>query len=259
MRESRQSLGQVLNAETVRLLRKGGVPLSVLLAVVIGLLTGTLTMVILRSLAQGPTKVAVTSAIEVGAFTTALILSVAAVFAVGRDYSGHFRLALSQVPNRGRLFGASILSWACMTAAGTLIVTGILGVLNAILTSGSFWVWSLLGVVAAVTASVVMVVIAVFLTHLVGRSFGAVLLLVGVNLLLPLAVFAVGSLIPSAAGDIVTSVVELTPTPLFIGTIGISSVESLGTQGLFLSQVGLVVWAAATGLLAYVTFRRRDW
>ncbi|WP_326967158.1 hypothetical protein [Arthrobacter sp. CG_A4] len=253
-----QSLGAVTRAEAHRLLRKGGVPTPVIVAITAAVAAGILTMFVIKSLAPEPTGVMTTTSIETGAFVSALVLSVAAVFAVGRDHTGQLGLALSLTPKRERLFMARALSWAALTAASTAFVTIVLAVLGFILSGGGFAGSGLLGVTAAVVGSTSMVLVAVALAHLVGRSFIAVLLLIGVNILLPLAVVAVGAMIPAQAAGAVDALVNVTPTPLFMQAISATTVQDLGLGRLIIGQLGLAVWALVLGGLALTVFRRRN-
>lgn len=253
-----QSLGAVTLAEARRLLRKGGVPIPVIVALTAALASGILTMLIMRSLAPEPNRVMTTASIETGAFVSALILAVAAVFAVGRDHTGQLGLALSLTPKRERLFMARVLSWAALTAVSTTFVTIVLAGLGLVLSGGDFAVSGLLGVAVTVVGSTSMVLIAVALAHLVGRAFGAVLLLIGVNLILPLVVFAVGAIIPERAAGAVDALVNVTPTPLFMRAISATTVEELGLGPLLIGQLGLAVWAFVLGGLALTVFRRRN-
>jgi hypothetical protein len=253
-----QRLGAVIRAEVHRLLRKGGVPIPVLVAVTSGLAGGILTMLVMESLATEPTRVMTTTSVETGAFVCALVLSVAAVFAVGRDHTGQLGLALSLTPKRERLFTARLLSWAALTATSTAFVTIVIAGLGLVLSRGNFAGSALVSVAATVVGSTSMVLIAVALAHLVGRAFGAVLLLIGVNLLLPLAVFAVGAMIPEQAAGTIDSFVNMTPTPLFMQAISATTVEELGPGRLLLGQLGLAVWAVVLGGLALSVFRRRN-
>ena len=110
---------------------------------------------------------------------------------------------------------------------------------------------------ATVVGSTSMVLVAVALAHLVGRAFGSVLLLIGVNVLLPLAVFAVGAMIPEQAAGAVDALVNVTPTPLFMRAISATTVEDLGLGRLLIGQFGLAVWPLVLGGLALTVFRRR--
>lgn len=253
-----QKLMAVTSAEARRLLRKGGVPIPVIVAISGGLLGGIVTMLVLKSLAREPTRVMTTTSVETGAFVTALVLSVAAVFAVGRDHTGQLGLALSLAPKRERLFMARALSWAALTAAGTAFVTVVLAGLGLVLSGGAFAESGVISVVATVIASTSVVLIAVALAHLVGRAFAAVLLLIGVNVLLPLAVFAVGAMTPEQAAGAVEILVNMTPTPLFIRAIGTTTIGELGLGSLLTGQFGLALWAFVLSGLALAVFRRRN-
>lgn len=253
-----QRFGAVTRAEARRLLRKGGVPIPVIVAITAAVASGILTMLIMKSLASEPTRVITTTSVETGAFVSALVLSVAAVFAVGRDHTGQLGLALSLTPKRERLFMARALSWAALTAVSTAFVTIVLAGLGLVLSGGDFVGSGLLGVAATVVGSTSMVLVAVALAHLVGRAFGSVLLLIGVNVLLPLAVFAVGAMIPEQAAGAVDALVNVTPTPLFMRAISATTVEELGLGRLLIGQFGLAVWALVLGGLALTVFRRRN-
>ena len=253
-----QRLGDVVRAEVRRLLRKGSVPIPVIVAITAGLLSGIATMLIMKSLAPEPTRVLITTSVETGAFVNALVLSVAAVFAVGRDHTGQLGLALSLTPNRGRLFKARALSWVALTAGSTAFVTIVLAGLGLVLSGGNFAASGMLSVAVTIVGSTSVVLVAVALAHLVGRAFGAVLLLIGVNVLLPLMVFAVGAMIPEQAAGAVDALVNVTPTPLFIKAISATTVEELGLGSLLTGQLGLAVWVLVLGGLALTVFRRRN-
>ncbi|MFJ5697207.1 hypothetical protein [Arthrobacter sp. NPDC093139] len=255
---AQQRLGDVAWAELRRLLRKGGVPIPVIVAITAGLVSGIATMLIMKSLAPEPNRVLTTTSVETGAFVGALVLSVAAVFAVGRDHTGQLGLGLSLTPKRERLFMARALSWAALTATTTALVTIVLAGLGLILSEGNYAESGMLSVAATVVASTSVVLIAVALAHLVGRAFGAVLLLIGVNVLLPLVVFAVGAMIPEQAAGAVDALVNVTPTPLFIKAISATTLEELGLGSLLIGQLGLAVWVLVLGGLALTVFRRRN-
>ncbi|MFJ4029712.1 hypothetical protein ACIPWF_20250 [Paenarthrobacter sp. NPDC089989] len=252
-----QTLRAVAKAEVRRLLSKGGVPIPVIVAGTLALTTGILTMFVMKSLAPEPARIMTTTPVELGAFIGALVLSVAAVFAVGRDHAGQLGLALSLTPNRSRLFMARTMSWVALTAVVIAICTTVLAALGFVLSEGRFAGSGLLSVAVAVPGSASMVLIAVALAHLVGRAFGSVLLLVGVNLLLPLGVFAVGTMIPAQAAEAVDFLLNVTPTPLFIRAVGATTIEELGPGHLLLGQFGLVLWALVLTGLAHAVFRRR--
>lgn len=252
-----QTLGAVTRAEAHRLLNRGGVPVPIFVAITAALTAGVLTMLIIKSLAPETPKVLTTTSIETGAFVAALVLSIAAVFAVGRDHTGQLGLALSLTPNRDRLFTARLLSWVALTVFVTVLVTIVIAVLGILLSEGRFTGPALLGVGVAVVGSTSMVLMAVTLAHIVGRAFGAVLLLVGVNLFLPLAVFTVGSMIPQQAANAVDALINVTPTPLFIRAISASTIDDLGLGHLLMGQLGLMVWALVMGTTALAVFRRR--
>ncbi|MFE4194715.1 hypothetical protein ACFRJ9_02525 [Paenarthrobacter sp. NPDC056912] len=252
-----QTLGSVTKAEVHRLLSKGGVPVPFFVAITAALMSGIATMLIMKSLAPELTRVMTTTSIEAGAFVCALVLSVAAVFSVGRDHTGQLGLALSLTPKRDRLFMARVFSWAALTVGSTVFITIVIAGLGLVLSEGRFAGSGLLGVAAAVVGSTSMVLIAVALAHVVGRAFGSVLLLVGVNLLLPLVVFAVGSMIPQQAAGAVDALINMTPTPLFMRAISATTVEDRGLVHTLVGQLGLVAWAVVLGGLALTGFRRR--
>ncbi|MFW0772912.1 hypothetical protein ACLRGI_07055 [Paenarthrobacter nitroguajacolicus] len=252
-----QKLSAVTRAETHRLLGKGGVPVLVIVAITAALTSGVLTTLIIKSLTPEPTLIMATAPIEAGAFMSALVLSIAAVFAVGRDHTGQLGLALSLTPKRDRLFVARILSWAALTAGVTIFITIVIAGLGLVLSDGKFAGPGLFCVAVSVVGSTSMVLIAVALAHIVGRAFGAVLLLVGVNLVLPLGVFAVGAMIPEQAAEAVSAVMNATPTPLYMRAISGSTIEDLGLGHLMGGQLGLAVWVLVLGGVALTVFRRR--
>lgn len=255
---SHQGLGTVARAEQRRLLRKGGVPVPVIVAIGVGLLIGVSTMLIMRAISPEPNRVMITTSIEVAAFVSALILSIATVFAVGRDHTGQLGIALTFTPNRRRLFTARALSWAMVTASTTALLTCVLLAIGLIFSGGAFAGSGILSVVATVVGSTSVVLIAMALAHLVGRAFGAVLLLIGINVILPLLVFGVGAMIPQQASSLVDIMLDLTPTPLFIKAISATTVPELGAVPLLIGQLGLAIWAVSLGALAAKVFQRRN-
>lgn len=255
----RQSLANVTIAESRRLVRKGGVPTLMGLALVVGIACGICAMLIMRSLEPEVSSLTVTVPVEVAAFTSNLVLAVAAVFAVGRDHLGLLGISLSITPNRRRLFVARNLSWVLISAVVTAAIAMFLLAIGMIVLAGQFVGPALIGSALAIVGSSSMVLIAVAIAHVVGRAFGAVLILVGLNVVLPLVVAIASTLVSESVAKVAMTLIEQTPTSLFIQATNGANITNLGLSGVLSGQIGLAFWWLILGGIAYLFFQRRSY
>lgn len=254
----RQSTTLVARAEVRRLLRRGGMRGGVIAAGVSGTALGLVTLLALTALMPDAGHIAVTSPLEVGAFIANLVIAIAIVLAIGRDNAGHLAIALAVTPARGRLYRARVIAVvliAAPVAAGASLTVGIIGsALDGFAHVGLV----ITGVLLCALAGASLAVVSFGIATLVRRSSAGLLALIGLLIVLPLIVGALGGLVPAQFSPVVQAIASATPANLMLQGIGVSTIPTNGLLPVLLAQAGLAAWAVAAAAASRLAFVRRD-
>jgi ABC-type transport system involved in multi-copper enzyme maturation permease subunit len=263
-----QSARIVMMSEIRRAFRRGGIRRGVLGAMLLGIACGIGAMSIFRYF-QESSGVASSSAdslainlpVEMTAGTIGLCLAIIFTNYVAKDApSGLLSTALTLVPRRSRLntarwaalavigFGASFVSTTITAFAASAVNPPFVNAIGL----------GLRGAVVSAIATATLASIVFFAAFIAGRPVPAILMIIGLLVLLPLALATMQAVLPSGLSAVVGTLVEFSPTPLFFQSIATSTVASLGYERLVLAQFCLLVWALAAVFISVVIFRRRD-
>lgn len=252
-----QRARDVVNAELRRLRRRGGMPGGIITAATVGLAAAIGAFALMTSLAGGVSRVVVTTPIELGGFLTGFLVAIASVFVVGRDQTGHLEVALTLTPRRWRLHLARITAFTVAGAGTTVSVGLIIGTVGVLFGGGALIGHVTFGISLTAVAAASLVVLAVGIATLARRGAAAVLIFVGLLIVLPLGISALGWMLPSTVASAAEAVVNATPTALLLKAIAVSTVPTHGWGGVLVGQFGLAMWATASAILSGIHFSRR--
>lgn len=258
-----QSLLTVINAELYRSVRRGGLRLGLVVTAVAGILAGLLTLVITTHLTEGQvggaSAITVTLPVEATTSTTAIAFSASAVIYFSRSMqNGTVPISLVLVPNRTRLLVALIVATATLGLATTLLVAIPIAISSVVFSSHTDELLPVVvGVLNGSIATALVALLALFIAIVVHRAVSGILVYVGLWMVLPLLLTAVGPILPPWLNAVSTTLIQWTPTALLgqATTIPLSNASSAGVLQGF---VGLGFWSIVLGVAANAAFRRRN-
>lgn len=257
---STQTVATVTRAEIKKLLRAGGIRGWMIVAVVLGIVSGLIA--VLMSGAPSLQEIGGISVADVassGPVIVALILSLAVTYHVPREVAdGTVMTARCLVPRTKILFAGRMIAW-CSVAAGLAAVTAVVP-LPAGLVVGDVVGSSPLELTGGLLTSVGLATLLVALAHAAATLLkrGAVVVAVGMTMLivLPLVITLGAFLVAGPLGTALTWLGRVVPGSLLVMALQIPT-GSAASWGPWASAVlGLAVWLVVTTGLAYRGFTR---
>jgi ABC-type transport system involved in multi-copper enzyme maturation permease subunit len=232
-------------------------------SVVLGVGSGLLSRYLEAGATSGvsaDSALTVTLPVETAAGVAGILLAILVASYVARDApSGLVSTSLTLVPRRSRLLAARGAAVAFIGVAAALVGTSATAVAAI---AGSQSTGALPSAAAGIAASALAVglltSISFCVATLANRPVPTVLIVLGLLVVAPLALSAVQLSLPPNVGQMVGTVVECSPAPLFFRAIGITATAQLGYQPLIAAQLGLLAWAVVLGSLSLAVFKRRD-
>ncbi|PWC04711.1 hypothetical protein DF223_14840 [Mycetocola zhujimingii] len=249
-----------MRAEIRRALRQGGMHKGMMASAAAGIAFGILSILLFKSAAADDGNLSVVGSLEVAALVTGLSLSLCICTFVGRDISSGFLETMAVlVPSRrrqllGRWLGASSV------VAGASLITVLVTAALVLATSG-FSFDTLMPVIASLLilplSTVLFTSLAFFVASLAKRPILSILCLIALFIILPLGAAMLQVALPSPFAPAVNAVVEVSPTILFMKSIGVSTADALGAWPIVSGLLGLMCWAAAAAAAAFYSATRR--
>lgn len=258
-----QSLRTVTKAEFYRSVRRGGLRRGLAVTAVAGTLAGLLTLAISTYLTEGQvggaSAITVTLPVEASTSTAAIAFSASAVIYFGRSVqNGTIPISLVLVPNRTRLLVALMVATATLGLATTLLVAIPIAISAVAFSSHTVELLPVVaGVLSGAIATALVALLALFIAILVRRAVSGILVYVGLWMVLPLLLTAVGPILPAWLNAVSTTLIQWTPTAL-LGQATTIPLSNASSAGLLQGFVGLGLWSIVLGAAANAAFRRRS-
>ena len=253
-----QTFWTILRAETLKLWAPGGVSVWIVVAGVLGILSGV-AAAFLSTVAdlKAATPITYADVLTSGPIVLSFVLSLATCNYVPREIaSGMVITSKYLVPRTGLLFAARVCSWVLVSLL-LGVATTFTGVVSAF-ASPSLRFES--GTLVQVAVALMLASLLVALAH-AGAAWlqrGAVIVAVGMTLLfvLPLALGVGATLVPGVGGEALMALSRAS-----LGAVLLSALQvplegggSLSSWGI--SVLGFATWLTVTLLLAFRAFRR---
>ena len=233
-----------------------------LVAVVAGL--GSLLLIGVLSEGSDAQSIRVTLPVEVAGVVVSIVMSIVVVASAVRDASsGMSTVALALVPARDRWIAAQLLGYGALGAvAGACAALVVLAVASLAALPGGLSAPDLgLGLIGSLCATLTGGLIAVLsagMSHVIRRAVPAVIALVVVMVVVPLALTVVAGALAPEFGAIVDVLVSFFPATLLGQALGVTTLPVLGVGHVALGIAGLALWAAAAAAASRFVMLRRD-
>ncbi len=253
-----QTFWTILRAETLKLWAPGGVPVWIVVAGVLGILSGV-GAALLSTVAdlQSATPITYADVLTSGTIVISLVLSLATCNYVPREIvSGMVITSKYLVPRSGLLFAARVCSWMLISLLLGLATT-FTGVVAAFALSDlRFEPGTLVHLVVALVLGSLLVALAHAGAAWLQR--GAVIVAVGMTLLfvLPLALGVGSTLLSGVVGEFLKALSRASLGSVLFSALQVPMDGDGSLSGWGISVLGSVIWLTVTLLLALRAFRR---
>lgn len=260
------SLAVIARTELRRLLRQGGPRFGAIAAVLAAVVAGLGSLLLIGVLSEGSDaqSIRVTLPVEVAGVVVSIVMSIVVVASAVRDASsGMSTVALALVPARDRWIAAQLLGYGALGAVagacGALVVlaVAILAALPGGMSAPDLGL-GLIGSLCATLTGGLIAVLSAGMSHVIRRAVPAVIALVVVMVVVPLALTVVAGALAPEFGAIVDVLVSFFPATLLGQALAVTTLPVLGVGHVALGIAGLALWAAAAAAASRFMMLRRD-